>query len=187
MADTKQDDIDSLFSPASERSEEKRTSPSEVKAAPVEGKAAPDTAHSEPAKVPRTPSREVPVSTIVHLMGLASQADFSMLDNKLDMLNSKITAMQLKIDRLASQLSSQTQETYIERLDFQIADIRSMMRKVVPTLLSTTENMAKEAVERRTAPASKPPAEKPAKKEEPSRTDAAKPAAESASESEMLK
>ena len=96
-----------------------------------------------------TSNRDVPIATIVHLLGISTTNDLAALEQKLDVLQSKITSVALKVDRMSAQLTQLSNDLYLDRIDFQLADIRQMMKKVFPHVLSTTENMAKEAVERK--------------------------------------
>lgn len=132
----------------------------------------------------RGASRDVPIATIVHLLGIPTQTDINVLDTKLDMLTSKVNALALKVDRLLSQLAGISNEFYVDRIDFQLADIRNMMKKVFPQALTTTEATVKDAVSRKAEKAQgKSPekaSSKPSAKPEPKADAADAPAAPAA-------
>lgn len=97
----------------------------------------------------RSASRDIPVATIVRLLGIPTQADFSVLDTKLDMLTSKLNALAIKVDRLLSQLGAISNEFYVDRIDFQLGDIRNMMKKVFPQAITTNDVAARDTTPRR--------------------------------------
>jgi hypothetical protein len=94
---------------------------------------------------------EVPASTIVHLLGVATQNDLSVMESKLDMLISRVATLSMKVDRLVNQLTTISNEFYVDRIDFQLSDIRQMMKKVFPSALSSPELLAKEAIAKKNA------------------------------------
>jgi hypothetical protein len=75
--------------------------------------------------------REMSVSTLVHLLGLPTAAQFSILEGRIDTLNSRISAVLAKIDRLTNQMETTKTDTLIDRLEFQLSDIRTMLKKAV--------------------------------------------------------
>jgi hypothetical protein len=77
---------------------------------------------------------EVPVSALVHLMGLATAAEVKTLETKLDLLLSRFTAVSLKVERIATQLSTLSTELSLERMELQLTDIRAIMKKLFPQL-----------------------------------------------------
>jgi hypothetical protein len=78
------------------------------------------------------PAREMSVSTLVHLLGLPSAVQFSILEGRVEALSSRISAVLAKIDRLTNQMEATKTDTLIDRLEFQLSDIRTMLKKVVP-------------------------------------------------------
>lgn len=78
--------------------------------------------------------RDLTVSTLVHLMGLPSHHQIAVLEAKLDAITSKITALSSRVDRFSKHVSSLTNEQYLDRIDFQLADIRTLIKKVFPRI-----------------------------------------------------
>ena len=77
-------------------------------------------------------SRELTVSTLFHLMGLPSQQQLGVIEAKLDSLSNKLTALSSRIDRMSKYMSTSSNEQYLDRIDFQLADLRTMIKKVFP-------------------------------------------------------
>lgn len=76
--------------------------------------------------------REVPVSTVVHLLGLPTATQLSMLEGKIDILTTRVTSITSKLDRIASELALIKNDATTDRIDFQLNDIRGLLRRLVP-------------------------------------------------------
>ena len=117
-------------------------------------------------------SRDVPVSTVVHLMGLPTASQLSLLEGKIDVLTSKIGTITAKIERLSSEVSLLKSDATIDRIDFQLNDLRGLLRRLVPKATAAGEiETAPEAAIAATAPKPKvlssAPAAKPKAASEP--------------------
>lgn len=102
---------------------------------------------ARPAAVPeadirKSASREVPASTIVHLMGLATSKELGVLEAKIDVLTSRIAAVTSKLDRLGGQLNSVFDDLSLERVESQLAEIRLALKKTFPKALGGDESGA---------------------------------------------
>ena len=92
---------------------------------------------SEPAQtkilsVGDEPSRgEVSAATIGRMMGLASTRELTLLDGKLDLVMSKVNNLTVRLDKVLSVLSSAPTGKDLERIDVQIAALRTMLREGV--------------------------------------------------------
>jgi len=75
------------------------------------------------------PAREVPVSTVVRLMGLPTSSDLSVLESKIDSMSSKLTSAVYKIDRMSQQLQTLFQDS--DRANTQVAELRDFMKKAL--------------------------------------------------------
>lgn len=78
-------------------------------------------------------SRELTIQSLVHLMGLPTGVQVSVLDTKLDLISARLGTIQSKIDRLQSQIDIVLNESQSERMEFQLTEIRSIMKKFFPT------------------------------------------------------
>ncbi len=77
-------------------------------------------------------SRDLMVSTLMHLMGLPSSKQLGVLERKVDALAGKLTALSLKIDRYAGKKEDTEIDGVLERIDLQIADLRNLIKTVLP-------------------------------------------------------
>lgn len=84
--------------------------------------------------------RDMGVSTLMHLMGVASSRELHILENKIDALTSKITSLGLKIERVSKVVSQTHDESYLDRIDFQLADIRNLFKKLFPKAYAMGES-----------------------------------------------
>lgn len=118
---------------------EKVDEPSVPDEAAVSQEATEDGAQFEANHEPVRPGRDVPVSALVHLLGLPTSAEIQVIESKLDILSSRISAIASKVDRLSQQVGTLANEFYIDRIDFQISEIRTLMKRVFPQMVSDTD------------------------------------------------
>ena len=77
--------------------------------------------------------RDVAVSTVVRLMGLATSTEVAVLEQKIDMLIAKLNTISTKVDRLNNTLQHGSD---FDRIDMQLADLRSILKNISSTALS---------------------------------------------------
>lgn len=80
--------------------------------------------------------RDLTVNALLHLMGLPTGSQLSVLDSKLDLVMTKLTTLSAKIDRMNSQFELLSSTSATERLEFQVSEIRSIMKKFFPQAFS---------------------------------------------------
>ena len=77
-------------------------------------------------------SRELTVSSLVHLMGLPTGLQIGVLDTKLDLVAAKLSTVQAKLEKIQTQMELLTTESPLERIEFQLTEVRSVMKKFFP-------------------------------------------------------
>ena len=77
-------------------------------------------------------SRELTVNSLIHLMGLPTTVQLNVVDTKLDLLTSKLSTIQSKLERIQSQLDLVTTNSPMERIEFQMTEVRTIMKKFFP-------------------------------------------------------
>jgi len=95
---------------------------------------------ASPPAAPSTPSaavasahgREMSLSTLVHLLGLSTSSQVDLLETQIETLSTKVSAILLKLDRIAADLGTIKGDAAIDRIDFQITEIRALLKRVVP-------------------------------------------------------
>lgn len=80
--------------------------------------------------------RDVPVSSLVHLMGLATSSQVSVIEKQLDNLANRMTILTAKLERIATQLEIAQDGAALDRIDFQLADIKSILKRVLPQAMA---------------------------------------------------
>lgn len=73
---------------------------------------------------------EVSAATIGRMLGLASVRELNLLDGKIELLMSKINNMSAKVERVVSILGSAPTGKDLERIDVQLAAIRTQLREM---------------------------------------------------------
>lgn len=86
-------------------------------------------------QVQADPSRgEVSAATIGRMLGLATVGELNMLESKVDLMTTKMTAVGVRLDRVVSMLSAAPTGKDLERIDVQIAAMRQMLREGLAAL-----------------------------------------------------
>ncbi len=81
-------------------------------------------------------SRDLMVSTLMHLMGLPTSKSLDVVEAKLDALTSKVTALSLKLDRMMGEDGDRDIDMVLERIEYQVSDLRSLIKKVLPSAIA---------------------------------------------------
>lgn len=76
---------------------------------------------------------EIPVSTIVRMMGLPTKHELALLEQKIDALTGKINILGSKLERIVSNFEHGSE---FDRIDVQLTDIRTTLREVLPKIVS---------------------------------------------------
>jgi hypothetical protein len=95
----------------------------------------PQTPATEPAA-----KREVTTAAVVSLLGIPTSAEFAAFEEKFADLSAKVTNLQLNFNRLMTQIKTILDESYLERIDFQLADIRVLMKAAFPEVVASVES-----------------------------------------------
>lgn len=72
--------------------------------------------------------KEVSVATVVRLMGLPTTSEFRLLEQKVDTLLTRITAMGQKLDRLAGNIQSSSD---VDSVQVQISDVKRLVKELM--------------------------------------------------------
>jgi hypothetical protein len=135
---------------------EKNEAPSPVeKAATVESTVKEDPVKSAAtvtslSQIPDSPRVDVSAATVARMMGIASTSDLRLLEGRVDLLTSKVSAILSKMDRCLSMFSSIPSASDIGRLEVQVAAIKSMMRELLDSV-GAPVNPVKEQADRAAA------------------------------------
>jgi hypothetical protein len=84
------------------------------------------------------------------MMGIASTSDLRLLEGRVDLLTSKVSAILTKMDRCLSMFGSVPTASDIGRLEVQVAAMKSMMRELLDSV-GAPVNPGKERVDRAAA------------------------------------
>ncbi|MEY4669223.1 MAG: hypothetical protein RL518_1922 [Pseudomonadota bacterium] len=86
------------------------------------------------AHISDTPRVDVSAATVARMMGIASTSDLRLLEGRVDLLTSKVSAILTKVDRCLSMFSSIPSASDIGRLEIQVATIKSMMKELLDSV-----------------------------------------------------
>lgn len=73
----------------------------------------------------------VSAKTIAQLMGLATVTDLRLIGAKVDLMLAKVNAMQVRLEKTTTVLSTVPTGTDLERIDVQIGALRSLIRELL--------------------------------------------------------
>ena len=82
---------------------------------------------------------EVSASTIARMMGLATVNELALLEGKIDLLSTRITAMTAKLDRIAASVNGMPSGSDLERIDVQIGSLKSLIKEALVGIVSGAE------------------------------------------------
>lgn len=119
-----------------------------------DGRVSDSISSGEPLVSDKTLVRDVPISTLIHLLGLPTQQQVALVEAKIDSLASKITALATRLDRINKTVSVLPGEQYLDRIDYQIADLRTLIKKLAPRLSMDEESGSFMQIEEEIKPAS---------------------------------
>lgn len=83
--------------------------------------------------------RDVPVSTVVHLLGLSTSSQIAILEDKVDALTQRLNYAILKLERIATDMHHASHSSTIERLDVQVNDLRALLKRILPKFGGTVD------------------------------------------------
>ena len=72
--------------------------------------------------------KDVSVATVVRLMGLPTTNEFRLLEQKVDTLLTRITAMSQKLDRIAGNIQSSSD---VDSVQVQISDVKRLVKELM--------------------------------------------------------
>ena len=125
-----------------------------------------DSAQTKILSVGDEPSRgEVSAATIGRMLGLASMRELTLLDGKLDLVMSKVNNMTVRLERILTLMGSAPTGKDLERIDVQIAGLRTQLREGAGASTSTADAATASGVNKRPKIVSSESAEEPAKTE----------------------
>lgn len=84
-------------------------------------------------------ARDVSASTIVHLMGLATSQQLNVIESRIDVIASKMASLFAKMERMEERVAEVYGDTYLDRIDFQLSEMRQLMKKVFPKAMASGE------------------------------------------------
>jgi hypothetical protein len=82
---------------------------------------------------------DVSASTIARMMGMATVAEFRVLEGKIDLLAAKVNSITGKMERLASSVASVATGSDLERVDVQVSSLRTALNEAVVKMVDTLE------------------------------------------------
>lgn len=77
---------------------------------------------------------EVSASTIGRMLGLVTTAEFKVLENKIDLMMTKMTTMISKVERMVGLIQAAPTGSDLERIDVQLAAIRTVLNDLKVSL-----------------------------------------------------
>ena len=83
--------------------------------------------------------REISLATLVHLMGLPTANQISLLETKIDLLTNRVGQVLAKLERMSHELENMKSDATIDRIDFQLTDIRALLKRTIPVSAAAGE------------------------------------------------
>lgn len=83
---------------------------------------------------------EVSASTIGRMMGLVTSAEFKLLENKLDLLSTRMNSMLVKMEKVLVMAADMPNGSDLERIDVQLADARTVLNEIKAEIINQKED-----------------------------------------------
>lgn len=80
-----------------------------------------------PTATPDAQRPEVSASTIARMMGVATNADLRLLENKVDLLSSKLNNVLARLDKVVGQMNLVATGSDMDRFDARISSLQTMI------------------------------------------------------------
>lgn len=82
---------------------------------------------------------DVSASTIARMMGMATAAEFRVLEGKVDLLSTKLNSVTGKLERIASSMANLPSGSDLERIDVQVSSLRTALNEALANLGQTLD------------------------------------------------
>ena len=74
---------------------------------------------------------EVSASTVVKMMGLSTSTEIKLVESKIDLLSGRLGNLSIRLERVMNLLSNVPSTSDFERLEAQVASLRSLMKDLI--------------------------------------------------------
>ncbi len=82
---------------------------------------------------------EVSAVTIGRMLGLVTMSEFRLVENKMDLLSSRLNTAILKLDKVSATLSQIPTGSDLERIDVQIGALRTLIKDTIGDLIGKAQ------------------------------------------------
>jgi hypothetical protein len=107
-------------------------------AAPSSVEAAADAIDSKFAARTEDGRPEVSATTLARMMGVATGADLKLIEGKIDLVSSRMTAVTMRSEKILTMLGNMPTGGDLERIDVQIGALRGMIKDLLATMQGET-------------------------------------------------
>jgi hypothetical protein len=98
-------------------------------------------------------SREIGISSVVHLMGLATKKHLDAIEQQMAAISTKIVILGGKVERVGAQLQSMQSAAALDRLDAQLSDIQKALKQISNVSGATiSSSVTPQQADKRSAP-----------------------------------
>jgi hypothetical protein len=89
---------------------------------------------------------DVSASTIARMMGMATAAEFKVLEGKVDLLSTKINTITGKLEKITSSLANAPTGSDLERIDVQISSLRTALNEAVTRMDASVDGAVQKLI-----------------------------------------
>lgn len=107
-------------------------------AAPSSAEAAAEAIDSKIAARPEDGRPDVSATTLARMMGVATAADLKLIEGKIDLMSSRMTAVTMRSEKILTMLGNMPTGGDLERIDVQIGALRGMIKDLLATMQGET-------------------------------------------------
>lgn len=86
--------------------------------------------------------REVSAATVARMMGVATSSELKLLDGRVELLTGRVHNLTLRVEKVLSMLQNMPSGSDFERIDVQVASLRSLIKDLMLKELSSSDMKA---------------------------------------------
>lgn len=88
--------------------------------------------------------RDVPVSTVIGLLGVATSKELHLLEKKIDIATQKLAQVSSRLDRMSEQMLELFHD--IDRTNVQFGDLKEFLKNILSAVLRNVDEEAREQI-----------------------------------------
>ena len=91
---------------------------------------------SKATGVTDAPRVDVSAQTVTRMMGIATVTDLKLVESRIDLLSTKVTAIMTKVDRISATVNALPSGSDMDRLEIQLGSLKSLVKEILEAVMT---------------------------------------------------